>query len=221
MAFQREFQLRRDRVEERNPQEEYKLMMRNLSQDWQRRILEEESKRGKRKFLVRMTGFDEKEPRVFKHHLENLIHGEVLQVKLIQNGAMVHCGDAAVQNKVISLAGHLYDDKAIKCSRVDPTLSGDDMAEFIRQKLETTHKLQTLRQTWDDVPKATSTNAVEGAETNFVSHEKPRDTPAPKQPYTTHQDAKGGEVHWKGTEPVGETCQPKNASPRGVLWLLP
>ena len=45
LNFQREFQLKRDRVEERTPQEEYKLLMRSLPKEWQKKVLEEEAKR--------------------------------------------------------------------------------------------------------------------------------------------------------------------------------
>jgi hypothetical protein len=55
-TFLREFQLSGDRVEEKTPQEEYKLLMSSLPKEWQKKVLEEEAKRGKHLFLVRMIG---------------------------------------------------------------------------------------------------------------------------------------------------------------------
>jgi hypothetical protein len=58
----REFQLRKDRVEEGTPQEEYKLLMRSLPKEWQKKVLDEEAKMAKHLFLVRMTGIPPKHP---------------------------------------------------------------------------------------------------------------------------------------------------------------
>ena len=55
MEFQREFQLKRDRVEDRTAQEEYRLLLSNLPTSWQREVLKEESKKRENKWVVRLT----------------------------------------------------------------------------------------------------------------------------------------------------------------------
>ena len=70
LQFLREFQLKRDRVEDRSNQEEYKLLMKNLPREWQKKILVEEEKLGKNKFLVRITNLPPKPPRVIQHYIE-------------------------------------------------------------------------------------------------------------------------------------------------------
>ena len=85
LNFWREFQLKRDRVDDKTPQEEYKLLMRTLPETWQTKVVEEESRRGSKKFLVRMTntppGLTDRELRAqmeeesgVKSHLSPLSH---------------------------------------------------------------------------------------------------------------------------------------------------
>ena len=161
LNFQREFQLKRDRVEERTPQEEYKLLMRSLPKEWQKKVLEEEAKRGKHQWLVRMTNIPNKPPRLLKHLIESALNLDLQHVISIPQGALIHCPDANSQTKVLRLAGHSLDGHLVKCSRVDPTLDGDQLAEFILQKLLTEQKLHTMRQTWAEQPKSSNIQMID------------------------------------------------------------
>ncbi len=53
-SFLREFNLKRDRLEKRTPHEEYTLLMKSLPIEWQRKVLTEEAKNAKGKWLVRL-----------------------------------------------------------------------------------------------------------------------------------------------------------------------
>ena len=76
---------------------------------------------------------------------------------------MVECSDQVTQTKVLNLGGYTIDNKVVRCSKVDPTLSGDDIAQFILTKLQTLKRVQTMRQTWDDPPRNVSVSAVEAS----------------------------------------------------------
>jgi hypothetical protein len=55
MKFLREFELKRNRVEDRTPQEEQKLLLKQLPDNWQKKILKQEANRSKGKFLTRIS----------------------------------------------------------------------------------------------------------------------------------------------------------------------
>ncbi len=147
-------------MEERTPQEEYKLLMRSLPKDWQKKVLEEEAKRGKHQWLVRMTNIPQKHPRLLKHFNESALNLDLQQVVSIPQGALIHCPDSHTQTRVLNLAGHSLDGHLVKCSRVDPTLDGDQLADFILQKLLTEQKLNTMRQTWAEQPKISDIQVI-------------------------------------------------------------
>ena len=221
--FQREWQLKRDRVEERTPQEEYKLLMRTLPTDWQRQVVHEEDKRGSRRFLVRMTGLEEKEPRVLKCLLEDLLQMEINQVTLIPTGAIIECKDLTTQAKILALTGHLYDGKPIRCSKVDPTLTADEVIQFIRRKLETNHKFQSRQQTWEEPSRVI--NAVQNNpppqqfESGQQHKQQPQQQPQqqPKQ-QQSQQTPKKSTDHGKNNGGKGSQNQNQEAPASGDVY---
>lgn len=154
-VFYREYQLRRDRVEERTPQEEYKLLMRSLPLEWQKKVLREEAKLAENKFLVRLTGIGQQTARTLHARLEEATDATIQDIQLIPQGAIVHCSSAHTQQKVLNLNGFTFNNKVVKCTKVEPTLQGNQLAEHIFKLLQQDQRLTTLRQTWQDpvVPK--------------------------------------------------------------------
>ena len=96
LKFAREWELRRERVEDRTPQEEYKLIMSKIPDQWQKRILEEQEKRGRNRFVVRLSNLPDKPPLQIKHAIEAALGVDILKVQPLNNGAAVHCCTAAV-----------------------------------------------------------------------------------------------------------------------------
>ena len=153
LEFLREFQLKRDRVEDRTPTEEYQLLLKSLPHFWQKQVVNEEAKRGSGKWLVRMTNIPPRPPLQLKHMIEDATGVEILTVLSAVNGITVVCPSEEAQKTVMSLAGHTLGGQYVKCSRVDSTMSGDDICDFVTKRLQTEHRLLSLQETWGTGPK--------------------------------------------------------------------
>ena len=160
LEFLGEFQLKRDRVEDRTPNEEYQLLLRGLPNLWQKEIIKEEAKRGKGKWLVRMTNIPPKSPLQLKHLVEDATGMEILTVQPTVNGVTVVCPTMEAQKAVMGLAGHTLGGLLVKCSRADSTMSGEDICDFVTQRLQTEHRWLSLQQTWGMGPKSRQVAAV-------------------------------------------------------------
>ncbi len=99
LQFLRESQLKRDRVEDRSHQEEYKLLMKNLPKEWQKWVLVEEEKLGKNKFLVSISNLPSRPPRIIQHHVEIANNTHLSDCQLVNNGVLVTCDTLADQKK--------------------------------------------------------------------------------------------------------------------------
>ena len=161
LTFLREFHLKRDRVEDFTPQEEHKLLFKQLPRDWQQKIIQEEAKRGRNKYLVRMTNLPNLPLTLLHTLIQEFSHAAVLNVTSTTQGALIHCEDASSQTKVMGLAGNTLHGCTVKCSRVDHSLSGEQLADFITERLQTQHKLETLREVLEGAPKAKMVQQVQ------------------------------------------------------------
>ena len=74
VKFCREFELLRDRVEDRTSTEEVSLLYASLPQRWRKLLLKEEAKRRKGKYLVKLTGVPSKPPPMLHEELETLLN---------------------------------------------------------------------------------------------------------------------------------------------------
>lgn len=145
LEFIRNFQLLRDRVEDWTPQEEHRLLLSQLPRNWQRDVLREEAKRQKKRWLVRITNLPHKSPLVLQNDLQMALGEAVEKVLPVSNGIVVICGDATLEKKVLSLHGWTLDGHIVKTSRVDSTLSGEEICEFVSDRLTTELKLERLQ----------------------------------------------------------------------------
>ena len=162
LPFLREFQLKRNRVEERTSQEEYTLLMKSLLQHWQEEVLKEEAKRGQGRRLVRMTNLPTLPAKVLQGLIERVTGRTLARVELTLQGAIVHCMDVESQQLVMSMVGMTLEGKPIRCSRMDSSLTGDQLAEFITSRLETEQKLSLLRETWSTEVQSRDVQVVKG-----------------------------------------------------------
>ena len=147
LEFLREFQLLRDRVEDRTAHEEYQLLMRCLPHSWQKQLIKEEAKRAKGQLAVRITNMPPRTPRDAKHELETLTDMDLIKVSSIPNGITVWCSSLECQKAVLDLGGSSWVGFTIKCTRVEPTLSGEETSEFVTERLLTEQKFQNFKNT--------------------------------------------------------------------------
>ena len=102
-------------------------------------------KEKKGRWLVRITNLPQKTHIQIRHDLELVLGEELDKVQSTINGVMVVCPDSKVQQKLLALDGWLMDEKTMRVSRMESTLSGDDICEYITEQLLTESKLQNLQ----------------------------------------------------------------------------
>jgi hypothetical protein len=178
-TFLREFHLKRDRVEERTPHEEYTLLMKSLPIDWQRKVLTEEAKNAKGKWLVRLTGLPSMPLRHIQHLLEETIGTTLHQVESISGGLIVHCDSPTIQTQLVGLNNWSLEGQVIRASRMDKALTGDAVADFITERLQTEQKLLNMRNNWEEPPRF----KVHQVEPQAYGREKPTPKDSPKDKY--------------------------------------
>ena len=60
------------------------------------------------------------------------------------NGYVVFCPDAQTQKKVLGLNGWTLGGRAVKATRMECTLTGDAICDFIADRLQTEARLQGI-----------------------------------------------------------------------------
>ena len=131
--------------QKRTSQEEYKLLLTQLPTEWQINVIQEGTKRARGKHLVRMTGLPNMQPRVLQDLLEDAISAEIDKVTTTAAGYQISCADSATQTKIMGLAGNVLDEHVVRCSRVEPTLTGEQLADFVTERLQGQQKFQALK----------------------------------------------------------------------------
>ena len=161
LEFLREFQLKRDRVEDRTDHEEYQILMKTLPPYWQKEVVREEAKRGRGKWLVRMTNIPTSKTLLqLKHLLEDAVEQEIQTITPTTNGVIVVCSSTQAQTAILGLGGYTLDNQVVKCSRMEPALSGEEICDLVTERLQTEHRLKSLQQTWGSGPKTREVQVV-------------------------------------------------------------
>ena len=105
-------------------------------------LFKEEPKRAKGQWGgVRITNMPPRTPRDAKHEPETITHMDLIKVSSIPNGVTVWCSSLECQKAVLDLGGFSWDGLTIKCTRVEPTLSGEEISEFVTERLLTEQKI--------------------------------------------------------------------------------
>jgi hypothetical protein len=146
MEFQREFQLKRDRVEIRTQAEERTMVLQKLPLAWKRQVINEETKRGKGKLMVRITNVSGKPLLIIQHLLQVAVGELVGTIRETTNGILVECPNSQVQQKLLDMDRWTLEGKVIKTCRVEETMSGDEMMDFIAERLLGQEKLNAINQ---------------------------------------------------------------------------
>jgi hypothetical protein len=195
-------------VEESTPQDKSKLILKQLPKAWHAKVVIEENKRAKGKYMVRMTGLPNVHPKALHSLLEDATQNVIDKVTPTTQGFLITCTDPTTQNKVMGLSGHILDDHVIKCSRVDHKKSPDEVADFITARLQVEQKVQAIRETYDEPPKTQMVQQV-------------RETSTTTELYTNsnkRNNSKGGKGNPKGNKPTQnsprQNTPPSNTPPR-------
>ena len=143
-VFVEKFQLFRNRVEDRSEGEEYRLLMEKLPEKWKRVVLNEESKRKKFKWVVRLTHVPPMSAEQLKVALEGTLEMGLVKVEASSHGMLVTCGSEIVMQKVMNLSGWSLHGTTVKTAKLEMMMSGDEICEFITEKLELDEKVKTF-----------------------------------------------------------------------------
>ena len=146
LGFLREFQLKRDRVEDRTPQEEHKLLLENLPLVWKRKVMEEEAKRRKGRWLVRLTNIPSKPPLLLQNDLQNAIGCVVDKVVTVNNGFVIHCSTENIQKQILELNGWLFEGSIVRTSRMESQITTDEIGQHVTEKWDIKNSVQELHQ---------------------------------------------------------------------------
>jgi len=196
LDFLLEFQLKKSRVDDRTPQEEHKLLMDNLPTFWTRKVFEEEVKRRRGSHLVRMTNAPPKSPTDLQKDLQNALGCQVSRVEAVNNGFVIHCPTESIQQLVLGMQGWSLDGQTIKVSRMEATMSVEEIGAFITEKLEIDHAVQVSKQQQGLVTK-------EVQEVSSKPNSPEQDPPPPHGGRGTgggRGAGYGGRASWKGNQ---------------------
>ena len=134
-VFVEKFQLFRNRVEDRSEGEEYRLLMEKLPEKWKRVVLNEESKRKKFKWVVRLTHVPPMSAEQLKVAMEGTLEIGLVKVEASSHGMLVTCGSEIVMQKVMNLSGWSLHGTTVKTAKLEMMMSGDEICEFHHRKI--------------------------------------------------------------------------------------
>ena len=165
--------------------------MKALHQFWQKKILMEEAKANKRTWKVRISGIPPKPVRLLQHLVEVATGTRLIDVEVFPNFAIITCDNLSDQTKVMQLNGSVLERNPVKCTRLEASFSGNQLADFITNSLLTEQKLINLRNSWQDPVVPTHVNAVTAPTQNQGGRGKPNQDVTPNSPQSQPQRNKG------------------------------
>ena len=181
--FQRQYELKRDRVEDRTAAEERKLLFQNLPSHLAKDVLKEETKRQRGKYLVRVSNLPDKPLHVLQTELSEYVQENIGRVTMTGAGLVVTCASPNIQKKILNLDGGLNDGKQIRVCRVENEMTSEEICEFITERLQTEEKLAGLQQTFKTPEKIREVAAIhnhgrgKGKGKGFVRNDKRENSP--------------------------------------------
>ena len=140
--FRERFLLLRRKVLNRTDGEERKLLLDPLPGTMKRFLLEEEHKRRRRSWLVRLAGIPPADLHELHDAIDEAIDGHVDKVTMVPGGLLVSCATQEVCQQVLRLNNAHWIDSTVTATRVDYTMSGEDIIQFVSARLEMEESLR-------------------------------------------------------------------------------
>ena len=129
--FQGKFQLLRNRVEDRSPNEEYRILLDKLPDYWKRQVIKEEAKRKKNKFSVRIANCPPRTAAQLQNELVKFISSPLNPPTPTNNGWIVSCEDEVVFAQLLSINNCTLQDKVLRVSKFDLIMDSDAICDFV------------------------------------------------------------------------------------------
>ena len=146
-AFQREFVLRRGRVEDRTENEEWELLIAQLPTYWTTEVAKEESKRDLRGHWVKVTNTPELTKRDMEYILKTQLKCRLQEVQKIDNGFRVSLKSESEQTKLLKMHGTKIEGRPMKITRHQPKMTPDEIFQFVATRLRTTEGALDVKRT--------------------------------------------------------------------------
>ena len=103
--FQTDFELARDRVEDRTQQEEYRQIWSQLPEHWQKEVKKEESRRARDHFFVRISNLPRASVHDVRELTEDIVNVRATEVTEEGGSFLVGCNTEGDQARVLDLHG--------------------------------------------------------------------------------------------------------------------
>ena len=145
-TFQKEFTLKRGRVDDRTEHEEHALLFVQLPQYWANEVGRENSRRSNGKYWIKITNLPDMTRADVMNVLAelNCLPKEVIKQ---DSGFLVRCTDEEDQTHAVKVSGAKIDGRSIKITRTKFKMSADDIFKFVTERLQTTEETEDLRRT--------------------------------------------------------------------------
>ena len=142
--FQAEFKLKRWFVTGWTAEEEHMLICQNLPPAWIEKIVDEEAKRNRNKPWAKVTNT----PDMSAGDLKDVLLGEEIEIKEVKNaegGFNVLCANEAARTRLLEYHNQSLGGKIVRVSRISMRMTGDEMFEWILEKLKVHEEAESLR----------------------------------------------------------------------------
>jgi len=153
-AFQKEFVLRKGRVDDLAEHEEYDLLIAQLPEYWSNEVAKEQAKKNSGSRWAKITNL----PDVTRDELEETLLGigcRPKRIRKVENGFLVKCFEDDDQNKLLRLDGGKMAGHRVKVMRTKVKLTSEEIFRFVADRLQTMEDAMDLRRTLLADPKAT------------------------------------------------------------------
>jgi RNA recognition motif-containing protein len=110
------------------------LLLKNLPHHWVLKLKEEEHRRQRSKFWVKMTNA----PDITASDLKEALAAEgnkIKEVRTTDGGFIILSGDEDAQNALENMSGHMLGDRVIKMSRTQIKMTGDEILAWMDERL--------------------------------------------------------------------------------------
>ena len=191
-VYKENYLLLRNRVEDRNEGEEYKLLMEQFPLEWKRLIVLEENKRKKNQWVIRLSNLPPRTSDRLQAEVEACIGGRVIAVEASGNGMHVTCGSAESAQRGLDLTGSTLGGRQIRTTKRENRLCGDDIIDFISDRMEAEERVQGLTSISQNLPSLTWGTIAEVRETEVVEK---RDYHRRGHSRTPPQSPRQGDLH--------------------------
>ena len=144
--FWMEFDLKKQRVEDRTEGEEYELIFKQLPEKWRVEVAKEEGRRRKRQFWVRISNLHGLTPEDVKRNFQQILDAPLESVKLVSGGYLLECGEEKIRQKALAMDGDELGGVVIKVTPVEKKMDGDEILKFVAQRLRELDELRNLEE---------------------------------------------------------------------------